>query len=135
MPYEDRPNGEEVMPNPSLERRPRRRLSAEYKRRILEQADACGARGELAALLRREGLYASQLSDWRKLRESSGFGGLEAKPVGRKSKRDAKDCEIGRLKKERAKLEQELALARKIIDLQKKASALLDMANQDSENS
>ena len=62
MPYKHGPNGEEVIPNPFLEKRPRRRPSAEYTRRILEQAHACGARGERAARLRREGLYASQLS-------------------------------------------------------------------------
>ena len=85
MPYAHRPNGEEVRPNPFLEKRPRRRLTAQKKGRILVQVDAFGARGELAALLRREGLYASQLRGWRKLRASSGFGGLEAKPVGRKA--------------------------------------------------
>ena len=53
-------------------------------------------------LLRREGLYAAQLSDWRKLRESSGFGGMEAQPAGRKVKMDAEDCTIARLEKRSA---------------------------------
>ena len=51
------------MPNPSLEKRPRRRLTAEYTRLILEQADACGARAELAALLRRENARKGREND------------------------------------------------------------------------
>jgi len=123
--------GEEVMPDPKLEKRQRRRFSAEQKRRILDEVDACSERGEVAAVLRREGLYASQLSTWRRQREQQGLAGLEAKVAGRKPVHDAKDREIARLEREKEKLARELEVARKVIDLQKKASAMLDLLSPD----
>jgi len=62
----------------------RRRFSAEYKRRILEEADACTDRGEVGALLRREGLYSSHLASWRKQREQGTLAALSSKKRGRK---------------------------------------------------
>jgi transposase-like protein len=118
---------EEIMPDPQLEKRQRRPFSAELKRRILDEVDACTERGRVAAILRREGLYASQLSTWRRQREERGLAGLEPKTPGRKPVYDAKDCEIARLGQEKAKLARELDLARKVIELQKKASAMLDL--------
>lgn len=123
--------GEEVMPDPRLEKRQRRRFSAEHKRRILDEVDACTERGAVAAILRREGLYASQLSTWRRQREEQGLAGLEPKAAGRKPVHDARDREIARLEREKAKLARELELARKVIDLQKKASAMLDLLPTD----
>ena len=131
MPSDISAIGEEVMPDPKLEKRQRRRFSAEQKRRILDEVDACTARGEVAAILRREGLYASQLSTWRQQREQQGLAGLEPKVAGRKPVHDAKDREIARLETQKAKLARELELARKIIDLQKKASAMLDLLPPD----
>lgn len=131
MPSDVSAIGEEVMPDPQLEKRQRRRFSAEQKRRILDEVDACSQRGEVAAILRREGLYASQLSTWRQQREQQGLAGLEPKVAGRKPVHDAKDREIARLETQKAKLARELELARKIIDLQKKASAMLDLLPPD----
>ncbi|MGF1613440.1 MAG: transposase [Gammaproteobacteria bacterium] len=115
------------MPDPRLEKRQRRRFSAEQKRRILEEVEACSERGQVAAIVRREGLYASQLSAWRRQREAEGLAGLELKTPGRKPVHDAKDREIARLEQEKAKLSRELELARKVIALQKKASEMLEL--------
>jgi transposase-like protein len=119
MPSDSMVDREEIMPDPQLEKRQRRRFSAEQKRRILDEVDACTERGEVAAILRREGLYASQLSNWRRQREEQGLAGLEPKAPGRKPLHDAKDHEIARLEQEKAKLARELELARKLIELQK----------------
>ena len=81
MPADVSATGEEVMPDPQLEKRQRRRFSAEQKHRILDEVDACTQRGEVGAILRREGLYASQLSTWRRQREQQGLAGLEPKVV------------------------------------------------------
>jgi transposase-like protein len=127
MPSISSPEREEIMPDPQLEKRQRRRFTAEQKQRILDEVDACTERGRVAAILRREGLYASQLSTWRRQREERGLAGLEPKTPGRKPVYDAKDREIARLEQEKAKLARELDLARKVIELQKKASAMLDL--------
>ena len=119
--------GEEVMPDPQFEKRQRRRFSAEEKRLILEEVEACSERGQVAAIVRREGLYASQLSVWRRQREAQGLAGLEPKTPGRKPVHDAKDREIARLEQEKAKLARELELARKLIALQKKTSEMFDL--------
>lgn len=104
----------------------RRFFTAEYKRRILQEADACTELGQLGALLRREGLYSSHLVDWRRLRERGEFEGLAPKKRGPKAKEvnplakelAAKEREIARLKAENAKLQI-------ICDVQKKVSLLL----------
>ena len=127
MPSDGSASGEEVMPDPQFEKRQRRRFSAEQKRRILDEVDTCSERGQVAAVVRREGLYASQLSAWRRQREAQGLAGLEPKTPGRKPVHDAKDREIARLEQEKAKLARELELARKLIALQKKASEMLDL--------
>ncbi|MGF1613414.1 MAG: transposase [Gammaproteobacteria bacterium] len=115
------------MPDPQLEKRQRRRFSAEQKRRILEEVEACSERGQVAAIVRREGLYASQLSTWRRQREAQGLAGLEPKTPGRKPVHDSKDREIARLEQEKAKLAREPELAQKVIGLQKKISEMLDL--------
>ena len=73
----------------------RRQFSAKYKLRILTEADNCTERGEIGALLRREGLYSSYLADWRKQRESGALNGLRDRKRGRKPDRQA--AEIVRL--------------------------------------
>lgn len=127
MPSDVSVGGEEVMPDPQFEKRQRRRFGAEEKRRILDEVEACSERGQVAAIMRREGLYASQLSGWRRQREDQGLAGLEPKAAGRKPVHDAKDREIARLQQEKAKLAHELELARKVIALQKKASEMLEL--------
>jgi transposase-like protein len=115
----------EVVANPEYDRRLRRHFSAEGKRRILAEAEGCTERGQLAALLRRERLYSSQLATWRAQLEREGEAGLEAKQLGRKPLKDAKDRRIEQLEAEKAKLERKLLIAEKLIELQKKAQELL----------
>jgi transposase len=115
----------EVVANPEYDRRLRRRFSAEDKRRILEEAEACSERGQLSALLRREQLYSSQLATWRAQLEQEGQRGLQAKKPGRKPLKDAKDRRIEQLEHDKSKLERRLLIAEKLIELQKKAQELL----------
>lgn len=103
----------------------RRRFTAEYKLRILEEADACMEPGEVAALLRREGLYSSHLSDWRRARREGALGAL-SKPRGPKGRRrDPVAGENERLRKENAQLRRRLEQAEAILEIQKKASEIL----------
>jgi transposase-like protein len=118
----------EVVANPEHDRRLRRSFSAEDKRRIVAEADACNERGQLTALLRREHLYSSQLATWRAQLEQQGQLGLEAKKPGRKPLKDAKDRRIEELERDKSKLERKLLIAEKLIELQKKAQELLAAA-------
>jgi transposase-like protein len=118
----------EVVADASNDRRQRRRFSKEHKLRILDEADACTERGQLAALLRREGIYSSHLTQWRQQLRAHGEAGLEPKPVGRKPSRDEKDRRIDELERKQAKLERELLIARKVIELQGKAHEILGAA-------
>lgn len=111
--------------------RTRRRYSASEKLRILTAADAAlasGERGALGGLLRKEGIYSSHLATWRKQLRSSGAKGLEARKPGRKPKLDEKDRQLLAANKELAKLRRKLQIAHGLIDLQKKAHALLGIA-------
>lgn len=103
----------------------RRRFTAEYKRRVLEQADAVGP-GGVGALLRREGLYASHLSTWRKQRAAGGQAALGPKKRGRKpGERNPLAHENERLLRENTRLQKRLQHAELIIDVQKKLSLVL----------
>lgn len=113
----------EVIADQDNDRRLRR--STQEKLRILAEADRCTARGELAALLRREGLYSSQLSTWRQKLRSEGESGLAGKSAGRKPTRDERDSTIDKLEREKAKLEHELLVARKLLELAGKAHEIL----------
>ena len=110
--------GSEVAARPA-----RRRFTAEYKLRILQAADRC-AEGELGALLRREGLYASHLTIWRKQRETGQLAGLAPKKRGRQT--DLQAEELARLQRENNKLQNRLDRAELIIDAQKKLLVLLN---------
>jgi transposase-like protein len=114
--------------DPLNDRRQRRRFSKEEKLRILREADACTERGETAALLRREGIYSSHLTSWRHQLRAHGEEGLTPKRVGRKPLRDEKDHRIGKLERDKARLERELLIARKVIELQVKAHEVLGVA-------
>ena len=84
------------------EKASRRRFDASYKLRILEEADGCTEPGQLGELLRREGLYSSHLTTWRKQRDEGALDGLREKKRGRKAKRrDSKDQELARLRREK----------------------------------
>ena len=109
-----------------LERPQRRRFTAKYKLQVLQQADACTAQGEIGALLRREGLYSSHLSSWRRLRESGALAGLTPRKRGRKADPDKQQIRrMAELERENQRLRERLAQAETIIDVQKKVSSLL----------
>lgn len=114
-------------PNPEVpDKAVRRRFTAEYKLRILNEADACTDSGSLGALLRREGLYASNLNTWRHQRERGILSGLTPKKRGRKEiVRDPLVGEIEKLRKENERLANRLRQAEIIIDVQKKVSQIL----------
>jgi transposase-like protein len=104
----------------------RRRFTAEYKLRILREADACTEPGQLGALLRREGLYSSHLSTWRQQRDEGTLAALAPKRRGRKAKADASlVAENERLKRENQRLAEKLRQAETVIEVQKKLSELL----------
>jgi transposase-like protein len=112
------------VPDPEVPARARpKSYSASYKARILEEYDSLDKAGK-GALLRREGLYTSLISAWRKQRDD-GVRAALAKPAGRPPA-DARDREIARLRARVEQLEGELGTARKVIDVQGKLSALLD---------
>ncbi len=116
--------GVESVPDPELVVRPRRRrFTAEYKLRVLREADACSQLGEIGALLRREGLYSSILSEWRKQRDAGSLQALE-RPRGRKPA-DRRDAEIAGLRRRAERAEAELETARRVIEVQGNVSALL----------
>lgn len=98
----------------------RRRFTAEYKRKVLAEAEAATKRGELGALLRREGLYSSHLVEWRKLARSGALGALQPKKRGPKAKpRDERDEKITKLERELARSAKRLEQAEAIIEVQK----------------
>ena len=103
----------------------RRQFSAEYKRRILQEADTCTQRGEVGALLRREGLYSSHLNTWRHQRARGELQGLTPAKRGRKA--DPQAAENARLLRETERLKAQLARAELIIEVQKKVSQLLGL--------
>jgi transposase len=115
------------MPDPAVPEKPvRRRFTAEYKLRILREADGCTEFGQLGALLRREGLYSSHLTTWRQQRDAGTLAGLAPKRRGRKPNPDAPViAENQRLKRENQRLAAKLRQAETIIEVQKKLSEML----------
>lgn len=104
----------------------RRRFTAVYKLGILTQADGCTKSGSLGALLRREGLYSSNLTTWKRQRAQGMLSGLTPKKRGRKaSGRDPLRAENATLRKANDRLTQRLRQAETIIDVQKKISQIL----------
>ncbi len=116
-----------AMPEPEVRALPKRRqFSAAYKLSVLEEADRANDFGAIGALLRREGLYSSHLSMWRREREA---GALEAlsRRRGRRAKLTAEQKRAAALEAQNAKLQRELEQARLIIDVQKKLCTLLGL--------
>ena len=112
------------VPNPELVEVPRRRrFSAEYKLRIVREAEACTSRGEIGELLRREGLYSSLLTEWRRARDGGALAGLE-RPRGPKA--NPLEAENARLRRRAERAEAELWKARRVIEVQGNVSALLE---------
>jgi transposase len=129
MTFDDSPSNiadPEVVPKAK-----RRRFSAEYKRRILEEADSCTEPGQIGALLRREGLYSSHLTTWRRQRDRGLIQALSPKKRGRKRK-DELEREVARLQRENARLQASLEQAEMIIEVQKKLSRLLGLATEEN---
>jgi transposase-like protein len=128
------PGETKTLPDPEvLAKAQRRQFTADYKRRILAEADATQEGGAIGALLRREGLYSSHLTHWRRQRDR----GLAPRQRGPKAKRDPLFEEVRKLKLENGHLTQRLARAELIIDVQKKVSSLLGipLATVDSDES
>jgi transposase-like protein len=112
----------------SPERPQRRAFTAEYKLRIVREADAAvasGVEGAVGELLRREGLYSSHLTEWRKQREGGSLAGLAAKKRGPKSRKNPLADENAQLKRELERTRAELVKANTVIDVQRKVAALL----------
>ena len=115
-------------PDPEVSQKAkRRRFSAEYKLNVLRQADAAGSEtGAIATLLRREGLYASHLTSWRRQRNKGALQALKPKTRGRKlATKTPLASENERLQKENQRLQLRLKKAGIIIDVQKKVSEML----------
>jgi len=116
----------DAVPDPEVVQRAKRRFfTTGYKLRILNAADGC-KQGEIGALLRREGLYSSNLSTWRRQRER---GELGQKKRGRPGI-DPKVKEVARLRAQNARLAVKLEQAETIIEVQKKLSVLLGLTNE-----
>lgn len=105
----------------------RRKFTAEYKLRIVKEADTCTEPGQVGALLRREGLYSSHLSEWRQLRKEGQLQALSTKKRGRKAQ-DPSMAELAELRRENQSLRTRLEQAQIIIDVQKKLSQLLGLS-------
>jgi transposase len=107
----------------------RRQFSAKYKAKILAEYDNL-PRSARGAMLRREGLYSSLITTWRRQRDQGADAAL-AMPAGRQ-KADPRDREIARLKKDNVRLASELDKSRQVVEIQKKLSALLEQLATDS---
>jgi transposase len=124
--------GSKVGPDPNTHADPevvaqakRRRFTAEYKHRIVSEAERAKGSGGIGALLRREGLYSSTLTAWRRERASVVRQALTPQKRGPKSRRDPVPEEVQKLQKENARLTEELRKAAIVIDVQKKLGTLL----------
>jgi len=115
-----------AVPDPEVsEKAVRRRFTAKYKRRILQEADLCKEPGQIGALLRREGLYSSHLSTWRRQAEEGTLEALSPKKRGPKEKKaDPLLRRVAELEKEKRKLEHKLRQAELIIAAQKKIAEI-----------
>ncbi len=124
------PEGAEgAVPDPEVvPKAGRRHYTAEYKARVLREADACTELGAIGALLRREGLYSSLLTTWRRERERGELEALAPKKRGRKPTRSACELENEQLRRENAKLKEQLRIAGLIDQAQKKVHELFGIA-------
>lgn len=121
------PDGDETQSNETLERPRRRSFTADYKQRILNEADAAaGHLGAIGALLRREGLYSSHLAKWRSDRATGGVSALGPKRRGPAPQQATADRKlVAKLERENARLQRRLKQAEIIIEFQKKLNDLL----------
>ena len=114
-------------PDPEVSDRPqRRKFTADYKRRILAEIDSATGQGQVGTILRREGLYSSHITTWRKTRDGAGRNALEPKKRGPKAKaKDPLQIEAAQLRRENAKLHKKLRRAELMIEIQKKVHEML----------
>ncbi len=104
----------------------RRKHSADFKRRIVEDAERCTESGEIGALLRREGLYSSQLAKWRRLYRDGALKELRDDKRGRKPKQvNPLEAKVKDLERQNRRLQKRLRQAEVIIDVQKKVAAIM----------
>lgn len=114
----------------------RRRFTAEYKLRVLQEADRCKQPGEIGALLRREGLYWSNLITWRKQRQNGELAGLRGKRRGwKRREKNPLANRVRELERENARLKRRAERAEGIVELQKKVSEILGIDLQKSADS
>ena len=117
------PRDTEVVPKAK-----RRLFSVAYKKRILAEVDGCTQAGQIGAILRREGLYSSHLTTWRRQRDRGELAGSRGRPA-----KPEAEQEVTRLRQENERLQQRLAQAEAIIDVQKKVSQLIGLTLTNSQ--
>ena len=129
-----RAHDEGVTDEPDPAARPRRRsFTAEYKARIVDEYDALAAgSAERGALLRREGLYTSHISEWRRARDAGARDGLAPKP--KKSRRSPEQVELEKLRRRNERLEAELTKTRLALEITGKAHALLELLSESADS-
>jgi len=122
-----------TQPEPEVVPRAKRRtFTTAYKLQVLREAERCHQPGQVGALLRREGLYSSHLSNWRQQREAGQLEGLSSKKRGRKAKVMASEKEMAALRQENSRLRSQLAQAELIISAQKKLALALEQTLMES---
>jgi len=124
-------------PDPEvLENKPRRKFTAKYKLDILRKADSCAEPGQIGTLLRREGLYSSNLTTWRRQRDQGLLDVMSPKKRGRRKQEiNPLSQEVARLQKDNERLRNKLKQAETIIEVQKKISEILGTASNHNEGS
>ena len=122
-------------PDPEvMEKKRRRKFTAAYKLRILEEADACTLPGQIGALLRREGLYSSNLTTWRRQRDEGLLKALSPRKRGRKPRPDSHLAKrVAQLERENQRLRDQIKKAQTIIEVQKKISDLMGIPQPNRE--
>ena len=128
--------GANAVPDSEVVAKPkRRRFTAEYRLRILEEADRCTGADEVGQLLRREGLYSSHLANWRKARDEGALRGLRSKKRGAKPKAsNPLEPKVRELETKVARLEKDLHKAYTILDVQEKVAGLLGFSLEDGKD-
>ena len=129
----ERPGAAPGRPDPEVVAKPkRRRFTAAYRLRVVEEADRCTAPGDVGRLLRREGLYSSHLAAWREARRDGALRGLSSKKRGAKPKaNNPLEPQVRALEAKVVRLEQELHKAHTILDVQGKVAGLLGFSLKD----
>ena len=133
---DEAPSAAAQRPDPEVIAKPtRRQFSAPYRLRILEEADRCTEPGEVGRLLRREGLYSSHLTQWRKARRRGSLAGLSPNKRGAKpAPGNPLDAKVRALEAKVARLEKELHTAHTILDVQGKVAGLLGFSLKDGKD-